>query len=532
MSESYTSRAVILGAAFCILSAAAVYAGWNKETVASAGDVGEGCSLAVDRWGRPHISYVDKTQSKVMYARYTGSTWEFETVASDVNVIRNTALDLDSFDRPHVLFSDINKQELTYAYKSGSTWVKQQVEAGVGLGYYLSINVLGSTPRVTYIKQPGSTASLRYAYRESGTWTAENATGVAGGYSNTLIVDSSDRPRVVFATTDTVIFATRSSSGWTYDSLAAGTDPDAFLGPDDMLHVSFADVDNSRLNYAVAKIGSSWKFENIKEAVGEPAFTQITVNAAGDVFISYFNFSNHNLRVVYKQGGTWTPEVVATGAYVGLPNSMAMGGNGYPLIAFYDSDNGDLKLARYVISDIELDYFVAARAHGAVQLHWAAAEGQNLAGFNLYRAAPEGERVKVNAELITGASPFRYRDAGARADAAYEYWLEAVTLGGAAETFGPARVPAASKGRAFALYQNVPNPCTAAATFAFELAEATDVTLVIYDITGRKVDEAAKGWFPAGRHEIPFELTLPPGVYVYRLDAGGESAARKMVVAR
>lgn len=530
MRISYLSRAVLIGAALSL--SAAAYASWKKETVASAGDVGEGCSLAIDRWGRPHISYVDKTQSKVMYARHTGSTWEFETVASDVDVIRNTALDLDSFDRPHVLFSDINKQELTYAYKSGSTWVKQQVEAGVGLGYYLSINALGADPRVTYIRQPGTTASLRYAYRESGTWNPESATSVVGGYSNTLIVDSSDRPRAVFATTDSVIFATRYSSGWTYDSLAGGTDPDAFLGPEDMLHVSFADADNSRLNYAVAKIGGSWKFENINEAVGKPAFTQISVNAAGDVFISYFNFGRHDLRVVYKRGGTWTHEIVATGNYVGLPNSMAMGGNGYPLIAFYDSDNGDLKLARYVISDIELDYFIAARAKGAVQLRWATGDGAGLAGFNLYRAAREGERVKVNAELMTGASPFRYRDAGARADATYEYWLEVIPLGGAAEIFGPARVPAANNGRAFALAQNVPNPCTSVATFGFELPEAADVTFAFYDVTGRKVYEAEPGWYSAGRHEVPLDLALPPGVYVYRLNAGGESAARKMVVAR
>jgi len=107
-----------------------------------------------------------------------------------------------------------------------------------------------------------------------------------------------------------------------------------------------------------------------------------------------------------------------------------------------------------------------------------------------------------------------------------------VTLGGSAETFGPARVPAASEGRAFALYQNVPNPCNTTTTFGFELPGAADVTFAFYDVKGRKVYEASPGWFSAGRHEVPLDLTLPPGVYVYRLEAGGESAARKMVVAR
>ncbi|NIT35991.1 MAG: hypothetical protein GTN49_05740, partial [candidate division Zixibacteria bacterium] len=45
-----------------------------------------------------------------------------------------------------------------------------------------------------------------------------------------------------------------------------------------------------------------------------------------------------------------------------------------------------------------------------------------------------------------------------------------------------------------------------------------------------KVADVTGGHFAAGRHEVPFAGELAPGVYVYRLEAGLNAAAHKMVV--
>jgi hypothetical protein len=210
---------------------------------------------------------------------------------------------------------------------------------------------------------------------------------------------------------------------------------------------------NNDLTYAKSSTGGSWVIENTPGLIGDPAFTKICVNNAGDVFISYFNFANHNLRVAMKMGGKWKNELVARGDYVGLPHSPAVNGS-LPMIAFYDSDTKDLKLASY---------------------------DPNL-----------------------GVEPGNPTDKSA---------------GGA-------------KGRSFALYQNAPNPVTGATTFTFELAEASTVELAIYDTAGRKVARVADGHFGPGEHDVSFTRALTPGVYVYRLDVGSESAARKMVVVK
>ena len=522
-------RKAIKTAALLALAAAG-WAGWQSETVASEGDVGKGCSLAVDRWGRPHISYVDNTRGQVMYARYTGSSWEIAAVASDVEVSGRTALALDAFDKPYIVFQDNKENELTYAHLSGTRWVTETIVAGTNYGNYVSITVWPDNPRVTYTQPVGMPIGLRYAYWDGEEWQIESIVPSGGGNFNTLLADNAGNPNVVYVndSSRSIRYAVRKGTEWTIDDIAEGTDCDAYVGPDGKFHVSFAKINNDGLDYAISTAGGSWIVENVPGVKGSPAFTQICVNAAGNVFISYFNFDNFDLRVMTKQGSTWTHEIVATGAYVGLPHSSATSG-GYPLIAYYDSDNKDLKLARY-LTDVELTSFTAERARGGVDVRWAVDGAGNVAGYDLYRSAAGGEREKVNAALIEGVSPFRYRDAGAAENVALEYWLEAVATTGTRQTFGPASVPPAGKAHTFALYQNAPNPFAGTTTFAFELPEGADVKLAIYDVAGRKVADVAEGRFAAGRHEVDFAGELAPGVYVYRLDAASTSAARKMVV--
>jgi len=184
---------------------------------------------------------------------------------------------------------------------------------------------------------------------------------------------------------------------------------------------------------------------------------------------------------------------------------------------------------------VVLDYFRARPAERGVALSWATSAEKDFAGFNLYResvaAARDGLKSKINEKLITGRSPYRYVDEAAKPKGEYRYWLEAVDLSGARETFGPAEVRLPTKPVAFALRQNVPNPTPGRTTFAFSLAAAGPGVLAVYDLAGREVwrHEAT---FAEGANEIEVTFDLAPGVYVYRLTAGREGAAKKMVVIR
>ncbi len=88
------------------------------------------------------------------------------------------------------------------------------------------------------------------------------------------------------------------------------------------------------------------------------------------------------------------------------------------------------------------------------------------------------------------------------------------------------------------LLPNRPNPFNPETTFAFELAQATDASLVLYDLAGRRVRLLLEGGLAAGRHEISWPgtddrgTTLPSGAYFLHLRAGDQALARKIILAR
>jgi endonuclease/exonuclease/phosphatase family metal-dependent hydrolase len=84
----------------------------------------------------------------------------------------------------------------------------------------------------------------------------------------------------------------------------------------------------------------------------------------------------------------------------------------------------------------------------------------------------------------------------------------------------------------FALNQNYPNPFNPTTTIQFSLPSFTDhVSLAVFDMLGRKVAELVNSSMNAGSHAVRFDgSSLANGVYVYRLDAGGQTSVRTMVL--
>jgi len=83
----------------------------------------------------------------------------------------------------------------------------------------------------------------------------------------------------------------------------------------------------------------------------------------------------------------------------------------------------------------------------------------------------------------------------------------------------------------YTLYQNYPNPFNPTTTIKYDLPFASDVSLVVYDILGRKVKELANAKQQAGRYEIKFNSSnLASGVYVYQLIAEKYMSSKKMIL--
>ena len=72
-------------------------------------------SIFLDSKGNPHISYYDRADKKLKYARYTGLTWDIQSVDNGVDVGMYTSIALDGNDNPHIAYYDNYMGDLKYA---------------------------------------------------------------------------------------------------------------------------------------------------------------------------------------------------------------------------------------------------------------------------------------------------------------------------------------------------------------------------------------------------------------------------------
>ncbi|MGD8719800.1 MAG: T9SS type A sorting domain-containing protein [Candidatus Zixiibacteriota bacterium] len=530
---------ILMAAVVVLISVGTVWGdGWALETITDANN-GKGCSLVVDTQGNPHIAYLDETTKRdhVVYGKKEDGLWSYEMVAVDKIVDGTTAITTDPYDIPYVLYAD--DYIVYYADRKTGSWETEEVYEMMNVYHVPCLySSFGPWPLgyggVTFNAACGTSGTVLYYFIKTETEWVRNVLNPSfemGAGANSLIIDGDDAVHVIFADlmSKKIRHAELVEDEWVFEDIDDGNDCCAYITADGKIHVSYVAIDNSALYYAVYDEGV-WTIENVDKAKGRPGCSQICVNQDGTVFISYYNWAALNLHVATKNDATWSNKVVALGKWQGYPHAMAIGNEEYPQLLFYNARTKKLRYAVYDPTlDVELTRFDAKRSAAGVELGWAVADDEAVTGYNLYRENASGVREKANDALVTGTSPLSYLDDEAGA-AGYDYWLEAVSTAGTRRMFGPASAPPAAKGRAFALHQNAPNPVRDFTTFSFDLTEASDVRLVIYDAAGRRVAVPAEGRYGAGPHAVNFHNDLPPGVYVYRLEAGENDAARKMVV--
>jgi hypothetical protein len=81
------------------------------------------------------------------------------------------------------------------------------------------------------------------------------------------------------------------------------------------------------------------------------------------------------------------------------------------------------------------------------------------------------------------------------------------------------------------LLQNYPNPFNASTIIEFNLPEALDVKVIVYDLLGREVQTLIDEYRQAGEHSVIFDASsLSSGVYFYRMTAGRNSLTGRMIL--
>jgi hypothetical protein len=212
-------------------------------------------------------------------------------------------------------------------------------------------------------------------------------------------------------------------------------------------------------------------------------------------------------------------------------------------------------------SAVTLTSFTGQRTKAGVLLSWAVGGAEEVDYFNLYRkpvasvgapaaggnvaaatatadafgkvgvetaAARGGDGwTKVNAEPITGRSPYRYLDREVE-EVLYEYKLEAVQ-GSGPDELGTTRVDG-SLPVTFA-FRVAPNPAATMAKVTVNLPGTAAVKVNLYDLAGRRVTTVVDRVLSEGEHAATLNVSgMPAGVYILRLEAGGRIAAKRLAV--
>jgi hypothetical protein len=304
--------------------------------------------------GKPQIAYLNDSQNQLIYA-YLGSAGWTKTVVSSAN---------NSGVHPSLAVSPNNIVHLTYRqFESGSSsgsvtslrygflttkWSDfVAVDQGVKIGDFSSLKVnAANNPYVSYYDE--GNANLKYARKVDGEWkvTTVDADGDVGKYSS-LALDSYSLAWISYFddSNDNLKVAHRTIDGnwqiWTVDSTGlVGMFTSIAVGPGNVPYVVYRDSTNNKLKLAVYK-NSAWTNEVIDSAGGA---SSIVVSKTGKIYISYYDYTNYDLKFAYKTDA-WHKEKIDEAGDVGLYSSLACLDDGTCMVAYMDSTNGDLKYA-------------------------------------------------------------------------------------------------------------------------------------------------------------------------------------------
>ncbi|MBD3373302.1 MAG: S8 family serine peptidase [Candidatus Coatesbacteria bacterium] len=206
-------------------------------------------------------------------------------------------------------------------------------------------------------------------------------------------------------------------------------------------------------------------------------------------------------------------------------------------LRFRMQTNGSGNLEGWYIDDIQLPEQSSAAPWVAIEtingedgllLTWNA-DGA-FSSFNVYRETDGGARIKLNERALDGGASGAWLDTPA--SGTYLYYVEGIDSSGEAFTYGPVEVEIVEPTLALTLSDPYPNPAVGQVSFDLTTAEREQVSLVVYDLSGRRVATVHDGELSAGRHTLTWSAETAAGVYIARLETAGQVLTRRVVIDR
>jgi hypothetical protein len=187
---------------------------------------------------------------------------------------------------------------------------------------------------------------------------------------------------------------------------------------------------------------------------------------------------------------------------------------------------------------VELTSFSATTIGSTVKLSWKTETEVSNYGFEVERYALSAERqawekigfVNGNGNSNSPKS-YTYEDKDVTAGK-YSYRLKQIDNDGQFEYSKTIEVDLGVP-KKFELSQNYPNPFNPTTTIKFNLPEAGNVKLTLFNILGQEIKTLVNEFKESGVHTINFDASeLNSGMYIYKIEAGNFVQTRKMTLVK
>jgi photosystem II stability/assembly factor-like uncharacterized protein len=187
---------------------------------------------------------------------------------------------------------------------------------------------------------------------------------------------------------------------------------------------------------------------------------------------------------------------------------------------------------------VELSSFSASIIGSTVKLNWSTETEINNYGFEIERYALSAERQaweKIGFVNGNGNSnsPKSYSFTDNNVESGkYSYRLKQIDNDGQFEYSKAIEVDLGAP-KKYELSQNYPNPFNPTTTIKFNLPEAGNVKLTLFNILGQELKTLVNEFKESGVHTINFDASdLNSGMYIYKLEAGSFVQTRKMTLVK
>lgn len=191
---------------------------------------------------------------------------------------------------------------------------------------------------------------------------------------------------------------------------------------------------------------------------------------------------------------------------------------------------------------VGLTSFTAELNKGTIELNWNTATELNNYGFKVQRSQVSykvSETLKYNWAKIgfvngagnTNSLKNYYFADNTISYGSYAYRLKQLDKDGNYKYSNVAEINASQIPNGYLLNQNYPNPFNPSTTINYAIAKEGYTKITVYNILGSRAAVLVDEIKSAGSYSFQFNASaLPSGVYYYKLESGGYSDIKKLVL--